>query len=343
MSLPTAGTGGEVSRFVLPPELEAGSPPEARGLARDEVRLLVSFKEKDGVAHARFTDLPGFLRRGDLLVVNDSATLPAALVARRSDGTEVALHLSTGLPAGLWVVEPRNVRVEAGEKLILPDGASVSLLAAYPESVRLWIAQLALPVSLGAYLARHGRPIAYRYASGPWPLDAYQTVFARRPGSAEMPSAGRPFSQRVLRGLEKKGVLIRPITLHTGVASLESHERPYEEWYDVPAATAEAVRRTVDEGGRVIAIGTTVVRALESAIDASGQSIAARGWTDLVISPEHSVRVVHGLLTGFHEPEATHLHMLEAIAGRAHVRRAYRAALDGKYLWHEFGDVHLIL
>jgi len=343
MSLPTAGTGGEVSRFVLPPELEAGSPPEARGLARDEVRLLVSFKEKDGVAHARFTDLPRFLRRGDVLVVNDSATLPAALVARRSDETEVALHLSTRLPAGMWVVEPRNARVEAGETLTLPSGGSVSLLAAYPDSVRLWIARLSLPVPLDAYLARYGRPIAYRYSGGPWPLDAYQTVFARHPGSAEMPSAGRPFSQRVLQALEKRGVLVRPITLHTGVASQDSHERPYEEWYDVPVATAEAVRRTVDEGGRVIAIGTTVVRALESAIDPSGQSIAARGWTDLVISPEHSVRVVHGLLTGFHEPEATHLHMLEAIAGRAHVRRAYRAALDGKYLWHEFGDVHLIL
>jgi S-adenosylmethionine:tRNA ribosyltransferase-isomerase len=330
-------------RFVVPAELEARRPPEARGVPRDQVRLLVTFREKDGVAHTRFDRLPAFLRAGDLLVVNDSATLPAALAARRPDGQQITLHLSTALPAQLWLVEPRKVEVMAGETLTLPGGARAVLLAPYPRSRRLWIARLDLPLAVAGYLARWGRPIAYDYVEGEWPIDAYQTMFASRPGSAEMPSAGRAFTPEVVRRLERKGVRLAALTLHTGVASLESHEAPYEEWYDVPAATAAAVRETTSAGGRVIAVGTTVVRALESAVDGDGQPVAACGWTDLVITPARGVRLVDGLLTGFHEPEATHLDMLEAIAGRAHLRRAYRAALDGGYLWHEFGDLHLLL
>jgi S-adenosylmethionine:tRNA ribosyltransferase-isomerase len=353
--------------FTLPSDLEAKVPPEARGLRRDEVRMLVTFREKDGVTHATFRDLPAFLRAGDLLVVNDSGTLPAALTATREDGTQIALHLSQRLPAGLWTVEPRHTQAHSGEPLLpsidvprlrrpnapiesrsgervsLPGGASATLLSPYPQSSRLWVASLDLPATIETYLAQHGRPISYGYVEGQWPIEAYQTIFARHPGSAEMPSAARPFTPEVVAALERKGVHLATITLHTGVASLERHERPYEEWFHVPAATAAALRETIDSGSRVIAVGTTVVRALESAVDESGRPIAMRGWTDLVITPERGVRTVHGLLTGFHEPEATHLDMLEAIAGRAHIRRAYRAALEGRYLWHEFGDVHLIL
>jgi S-adenosylmethionine:tRNA ribosyltransferase-isomerase len=329
--------------FALPTELEATAPPEARGLRRDQVRLLVSYRGDDRVVHACFADLPDFLDAGDLLVANDSATLPAALVARRADGSELRLHLSTRLPGGLWVVEPRTTAVATGEQLSLPGGAMAALLAPYADSRRLWIARLDLPAPILGYLRRWGRPIAYPYVRGEWPIEFYQTVYAREPGSAEMPSAGRAFSPDVLEALAHKGVGFVTLTLHTGVASLEEHEPPYDERYVVPAATAEAVRATKAAGGRVIAIGTTVVRALESAADDDGRVIASRGWTDLVVTPERGVRVVDGLLTGFHEPKATHLAMLEAIAGRAHLEIAYRAALDGRYLWHEFGDLHLIL
>jgi S-adenosylmethionine:tRNA ribosyltransferase-isomerase len=329
--------------FTLPTELEATAPPEARGLRRDQVRLLVSYRGDDRIVHARFTDLPDFLGAGDLLVANDSATLPAALVARRADGSELRLHLSTRLPGGLWVVEPRKTAVASGEQLALPGGGTATLLAPYADSRRLWVARLDLPAPILDYLRRWGRPIAYPYVCGEWPIEFYQTFYAREPGSAEMPSAGRAFSPDVLESLAHKGVGFVTLTLHTGVASLEEHEPPYEESYVVPAVTAEAVRVTKAAGGRVIAVGTTVVRALESAADEAGRVIASRGWTDLVVTPERGVRVVDGLLTGFHEPKATHLAMLEAIAGRAHLATAYRAALDGRYLWHEFGDLHLIL
>ncbi len=328
--------------FTLPPELEAHEPPEARGLSRDGVRLLVSYRANDWVVHARFHELPTFLRPGDLVVVNDSATLPAALPARTADGAPLALHLSTHLLDDLWVVEPRS-RLAASQTLTLPGTGRAILLAPYHGSRRLWIARLDLGAPLHRYLARWGKPIAYPYVRGQWPLAMYQTVYAGEPGSAEMPSAGRAFTQDVLDRLRAKGVGFARLTLHTGVASLEHDEPPYAEPFAVPPETAAAVQAAKAAGGRVIAVGTTVVRALESAADARGRVVATRGWTELVVTPQRGVRVVDALLTGFHEPRASHLAMLEAIAGRRHLERAYQAALAGGYLWHEFGDLHLIL
>ena len=329
--------------FVLPPELEARRPAEARGLTRDGVRLLVSHREKDGIVHARFADLPAALTPGDVLVVNDSATLPAALPATRQ-GVALPLHLSTHLPGDLWVVEPRGqVPAEGPLRLALPAGGGASLLAPYRDSHRLWVARLDLPLPVLDYLARWGRPIRYAYVDQDWPLAAYQTVFATHPGSAEMPSAGRAFTPAVLEALERRGVEVVRLTLHTGVASAERDEPPYDEPFEVPWETAAAVNAAHAAGRRVIATGTTCVRALESATDGAGRVIAARGWTDLVVTPQRGVAVVDGLLTGFHEPRASHLLMLEAIAGRSHLRSTYRAALEGGYLWHEFGDLHLIL
>lgn len=329
--------------FTVPPELEASEPPEARGLRRDQVRLLISWRGDDRLVHARFCDLPMHLRPGDLLVVNDSATIPAALTARRSNGDEIQLHLSTQLDGERWVVEPRQAQVQAGEVLLLPGEGRATLLEPYGDSRRLWIAQLELPMPLMRYLDRWGRPVAYRYVRGTWPIEAYQTIFAREPGSAEMPSAGRAFSGELVERLKQRGVRLASLTLHTGLSSLESHERPYPEQYDIPRQTAHAVNRTISAGGRVIAVGTTVVRALESAVDPQGKVAPGRAWTDLVVTPDRGVRVVDGLLTGFHEPEASHLAMLAAFTGEDRLAAVYRAALEAGYLWHEFGDLHLIL
>ncbi len=332
-----------VIEFTVPPELEAHEPPEARGLTRDGVRMLVSSRDGDEIIHARFTDLPNFLREGDVVVVNVSATLPAALTARRADGSEVAVHLSTRLPAGLYVVEFRKTTVSAGETMALPDGGAVTALVPYAAGSRLWVARLDLPFPPLDYLDRWGRPIAYPYVDGTWPLESYQTVYAAVPGSAEMPSAGRAFTPAVLERLFLRGVTVTPLVLHTGVASLEFPEPPYEEYYEVPLETAEDIRAAKARGGRIIAVGTTVVRALESSVDGRGRLVASRGWTDLVIADHFPLRVVDGLLTGFHEPKATHLAMLEAVAGRDRVERVYRSALESGYLWHEFGDLNLWL
>jgi S-adenosylmethionine:tRNA ribosyltransferase-isomerase len=327
-------------KFELPAALEATAPPEARGLARDGVRMLVSRAGSGAIAHHRFTDLPRLLLPGDLLVVNTSRTLPAAVPA----GPGLVVHFSTGLPDGSWLVELRvpagkssipNDASPPGSRIPLPAGAWLTL--AERVSPRLWRARLSAAVV--PYLLRHGMPIRYSYAAGgEWQLGMYQTVFGVNPGSAEMPSAGRPFSEAVVTALVARGVLIAPVTLHCGVSSLEAGESPYPEQFDVPPATARLVRLTKESGGRVIAAGTTVVRALESA--ARG---AAAGWTPLVVTPETGLRMADGLLTGLHEPRSSHLLMLAAFHGEELLRRCYDEALAHEYLWHEFGDVHLLL
>lgn len=329
--------------LTLPAALEAREPPEARGLARDGVRMLVSYAGSDRIEHARFADLPDFLRPGDLMVLNVSGTLPAALTARRSDGSEVALHLSTRLPAGLHVVEFRKAAVTEGEQFSLPGGGRATALVPHPGSTRLWVARLDLPQTLHRYLERWGRPITYSYLRGSWPIEMYQNVYAAVPGSAEMPSAGRPFTPGMLDRLAERGVFFASVVLHTGVSSPEHGEPPFEEYFEVSHEAAAALERARRGNQRVIAVGTTVVRALESSLDAVGRPIASRGWTDLVIGSQRGVTIVDGLLTGFHEPEASHLDLVMAVAGRRRFERAYRAALEAGYLWHEFGDVHLIL
>lgn len=343
--------------FELPRELEAGEPPEARGLARDEVRLMVSYTDDDRVVHARFRDLPDFLDAGDLLVVNTSGTMNAALPAVREDGTALELHLSTRLPAGLWIVElrlPADDGTEvfrdarAGETLMLPDGGEVALRAPYngaKESAksRLWVSTLDLPEPLEDYLDRHGSPIRYRYVGESWPLEYYQTVYATETGSAEMPSAGRAFTPELITRLVARGVQVAPLLLHTGVASLEEDEPPYEEYYRVPPETARLVNAAHASGKRVIAVGTTVIRALETVTDADGVTHPGEGWTDLVVTPERPLRSADALLTGLHEPRSSHLAMLEALARRAPLEIAYETALREGYLWHEFGDLHLIM
>ena len=331
--------------FQLPAELEAHAPPEARGLARDGVRLLVSEGATGTVSHHRFTDLPALLRAGDLLVVNTSATMPAAVPVV---GAGLVVHFSTELASGRWLVELRRATEpfdggEPGRRYELPGGGSVTLREPF-SGRRLWESDVdTRGRGVPAYLTAFGAPIRYSYVAARWPLSYYQTVFGTTPGSAEMPSASRPFTDRLVTSLVSAGVQFAPILLHTGVASPEAHERPYPERFAVPATSARLVNAARAEGRRVIAIGTTAVRAVESAASPDGVVSAASGWTDLIVTPCRGVRVVDGLLTGFHEPRASHLDMLAAITGPDLLDRTYAAAVDGGYLWHEFGDVNLIL
>ena len=327
--------------FELPAALEAREPPEARGLRRDEVRLMVSRRGDQTVEHARFENLPDFLRPGDLLVINTSATLPAAVTARHNDGSELKVHFSTRQAPGWWVVEVRGTdRLPDGERLELAGGAELEIVAPYASGARLRLARA--DVDAG-YLARHGEPIRYDYVPERWSLDAYQTAYATAPGSAEMPSAGRPFTPELITRLTAAGVLFAPLTLHTGVSSPERGERPYAEPYEVPPATARLVNAVRIWGGRVIAVGTTVVRVLETTAEPDGRVRSGAGWTNLIVTPERGAVAVDGLITGWHEPEASHFAMLEAVAGAELLERSYAAALEQGYLWHEFGDSQLIL
>jgi S-adenosylmethionine:tRNA ribosyltransferase-isomerase len=377
---PAGAPGPAALDFALPPEREAHEPPEARGLPRDGVALLVSRGTTGEISHHRFTDLPRLLLPGDLLVVNTSATLPAAVAVTGAPGGAYypgqpdsgyqadpggaayhlgppapdparsvplpdAVHFSTPMPDGQWLVELRAANGPAtrphpggmpGQQLGLPAGAALTLGSRF--TARLWQARLSTAVI--PYLLRHGAPIRYSYVQRPWPIESYQTVFGVRPGSAEMPSASRPFTPQVVAALVARGITFAPVTLHTGVSSLEGDEDPYPEPYDVPPTTARLVSLTRRHGGRVIAVGTTVVRALETAARAGG---SGAGWTSHVVTPETGLLAVDGLITGLHEPRSTHLWMLGAFAAPDLLSRCYAAAVDHGYLWHEFGDLHLLL
>lgn len=342
----------------VPDELIADGPVEAEGRRRDSVRMLVARKGTGELTHARAADLPRFLEAGDVLVVNTSPTLPAAVPS--ADGSWL-VHLSTDLGGGRWVVEVREPSgrgsrphaVDRPQVIPLAGGGLVRLRGPHaPGPVdgppRLWEADLVTPVPVSAYLAGEGRPIRYGSPDTAWSIDDYQTFFASRPpddpgpGSAEMPSAARPFTPELVSQLIGTGVVLAPITLHTGVSSPESHEPPYAERYRVPSTTARLVNQARAAGGRVIAVGTTASRALETdAID--GVARSGDGWTELVITPERGLQVVDGIISGWHEPEASHLLLMEAVAGRPLLEASYRAALTERYRWHEFGDLHLVL
>jgi S-adenosylmethionine:tRNA ribosyltransferase-isomerase len=340
-----------VPAFELPARLEAHEPPEERGLRRDGVRLMVATRHDGRIVHARFADLASFLAPGDLVVVNVSATLPAALPAMREDGTRLELHLSTPAPrltGRYWLVELRRDglpfrEMRSDERLTLPAGGGARILAPYAGGTRLWLARLDVPGMLESYLGRHGRPIRYGYIPEAWPLPVYQNVYAVEPGSAEMASAGRPFTPELITRLVARGILVAPVTLHTGVSSPERHEPPYAERYRVPAETARLVNAVHAWGGRVVAVGTTVVRALETTAEPGGTVAAGEGWTSLIVTPERGLRAVDGLLSGWHEPAASHLETVRAAAGDELLERCYGEALAHGYLWHEFGDSHLIV
>jgi S-adenosylmethionine:tRNA ribosyltransferase-isomerase len=335
--------------FEQPRDLFAATPPELEAGARDEVRLLVT--TPTGHRHARFADLPRLLDSGDLLVVNESATLPASLVAHNGAGPFV-LNLSTRYGERLWLAEPRvdpahpgPMPIEAGEEARAGE-ATVRFVAPYPGIPRLWFIHADRP--LEPVLAKEGSPIHYGYVEHPWPLESYQSLFSRVPGSAEMPSAARPVTPRIRRALEDAGIRFASVLLHSGVSSLEieaptvEEQAVYPEPFEVSSAAADLANRARAEGRRVVAVGTTVVRALESAWTPDGVT-PRRGFTRLFVNSDHPVRAVDGLLTGFHDPVTSHLAMLSAFIGVDRVKEAYEEAIENRYRWHEFGDSHLIL
>ncbi|SEC19543.1 S-adenosylmethionine:tRNA ribosyltransferase-isomerase [Nocardioides exalbidus] len=330
----------------------APQPAEARGLERDEVRLLVG--TPDGLSHVRFRDLPDHLRPGDVLVVNTSATVNAEVDAT-IDGQPVVLHVAHHLEDGDRVVEVRSA----------PDAGRAVLDRAAGDVVRVgdvrlvlrspWPGEASSPTGAGNRLWRasvrgdldrqlgwNGRPIAYGYLDWRYPLADYQTVFGTRPGSAEMASAGRPFTPSLVTRLVTAGVQLAPVTLHTGVSSQEAGEAPGPEWFEVPPTSARTINVARENGGRVIAVGTTATRAVESSV-LGRHVVASRGWTSRVVTPAQPPRVVDGLVTGWHDPMASHLLLVEAVAGERLTQAAYDAAVAEGYLWHEFGDSALLL
>lgn len=343
--------------FRLPSELAAKEPPERRGIARDRVRLMVINRNTHQVEHTRFDNLAQLLRPGDLLVFNTSRTLPAAIDGCEvPNGSSMQVRLAQHLPDDSWLAlllcqegNPFSCGLRNGMKIDFGQGLSAKVYDRDEHIPRLW--QLRFSKSgteLMDLLYRLGHPIRYEYVSAPWDLDYYQTVYAKEPGSAEMPSAGRAFTWKLLFDLKRRGIETAHIVLHTGLSSymddeLDALHPASEEEYFISQTAAEKINQTHQQGGRVIAVGTTVVRALESVADQTGKVEAGHGYTRLHITAEHKLKTVDGLLTGLHEPEASHLDLLTAFLPAENIREAYENAVQQHYLWHEFGDLNLIV
>jgi S-adenosylmethionine:tRNA ribosyltransferase-isomerase len=343
--------------FELPPELAAREPPERRGVPRDQVRLLILERRTSRVEHTRFDRLGAYLRRGDLLVFNSSRTLPAVLDGCAAPaGPCLELRLAEHLPDDSWLSllvcrggDPFGCGLREGLRIIFGHDLTATVHKRDRDIPRLWKVRFSHSgAELIDRLYRLGRPVRYEHVSEPWGLDYYQTVYAREPGSAEMPSAGRAFTWRLLFALQRRGVEAAHVVLHTGLSSylddeLDAGHPASEEEYLVSESAAAKINRARAAGRRVIAVGTTVVRALESASDAGGRVRAGHGYTRLRITADHELRAVDGLLTGLHEPEASHLDLLAAFVPAERIRAAYEEAVRLRYLWHEFGDLNLIV
>jgi S-adenosylmethionine:tRNA ribosyltransferase-isomerase len=345
--------------FTLPPELSAKEPPERRGIRRDQVRLLVIDRATGKIEHSRFDKIDNYLRKNDLLVFNSSRTLPASMrgcECSQSHGPCMEVRLAEHLPDDSWLAlllceqgDPFGCGLREGMQIDFAEGLNAKVMGRDENIPRLW--KLRFSVS-GTHLVdliyRLGKPIRYEYVSAPWDLDYYQTVYAKEPGSAEMPSAGRAFTWKLLLDLRRRGIDTAYVVLHTGLSSymddeLDARHPASEEEYFVSATTAERINRARKNGGRIVAVGTTVVRAVESVVDPSGHVSEKQGYTRLKIDDQHRLKAVDGLLTGLHEPEASHLDLLSAFLPAEKIHAAYQEAIAKKYLWHEFGDLNLIL
>jgi len=344
--------------FSLPKLLECAKPTEARGLQRDEVRLMISNRENDKIHHTSFKNITSYLQEGDVLIINTSGTLKAAIPITLPNGEEGRIHLSTKKEENNWLIEIRQVignktkrfhGIKQGDTFELPEGGVMKITKAFygnqleTTHLQLWKAKFSLPISIKSFLDKYGIPIRYSDVQDIYPSSYYQTVFANELGSAEMPSAGRAFTSALVTELVSKGIQFAPVLLHTGVASLEVNEKPFPEYFKVSATTADLINRAQMENRRIIAVGTTAIRAIESAVGENGLVVSKQGFTNLFITPLRGLDIVNGLLTGFHEPRASHLLMMEALAKRYHLKVAYKEAIREGYEWHEFGDLHLIV
>jgi S-adenosylmethionine:tRNA ribosyltransferase-isomerase len=349
--------------FELPDELCATQPPEALGKMRDDVRLLVINRARQDWQHAEFSDLGNFLRKSDLLVFNRSRTLPAVLTGQEAGSNNtIQIRLAERLIDGSWLallVCGTDASLSAEQlfacglhpqmEIEFADGLRAEVLARDTRIPRLWRLRFNRSHSaLLEVLYKHGHPVWYEYLSDNWDIGFYQNVYASEPGSAEMPSAGRAFTWRMLFDLKRRGIRSTSILLHTGLSSylddeLDARHPASEEEYSIDGQAAEAINKARMSGGRIIAVGTTVVRALESAANEDGFVRETHDYTELKIHADHRLRCATGLITGLHEPRASHLDLLAAFLPPATLFDAYQDAIATRYLWHEFGDLNLII
>jgi S-adenosylmethionine:tRNA ribosyltransferase-isomerase len=347
--------------YTLPPELIAQQPlPD-----RDAARMLVLDRANGGIRHQQFDAFPQHLRPGELLIINDTKVIPARLIGRKPTGGEVELLLIEELSASRWLAFARPAkRLREGTEIVFQESACPLPLASCPEPLRATIEAkrdagevivcFTGTEDLFAALQRVGHvplpPYIRHGEDSPADRERYQTVFARQPGAVAAPTAGLHFTPRTFEDLAQRGVLVHRLTLHVGPGTfkpvatddIEQHMMHIER-FDIPPDTAAAVNAAKRDGRRVICVGTTTVRALESVADTEGQIRAGTGETDIFIYPPYQFRVTDALLTNFHLPRSTLLMLVSAFAGREPALRAYEEAIRERYRFYSYGDCMLMM
>lgn len=291
-----------------------------------------------------------------MLVFNSSRTLPASLkTINNSNKQPSEVRLAEHLPDDSWLVlflyekDDYSSDLNSGQKIDFNSGLSAVIENRDSRNPRLWKVKFSEKgADLINYFYEIGQPIRYGYISVPLPLEYYMTVFAKDPGSSEMPSSGRAFTWKMLFDLKNKGIETAFLTLHTGLSSymddnLTSTHLVAEEEYFIPGGTVAKIETARANGSRIIAVGTTVVRALESSASCSDKVMRGHAYTTLRITEGHVLKIADALITGFHEPEASHLDLISAFLKPEQIKTSYEEAIDKKYLWHEFGDLCLII
>ena len=357
-TIPTA-TKSMAYNFYLPDYLQRPKPTETRGIPRDEIRLMVSNISNNHIEHTIFRNIGEYLRPDDVLVINTTGTLNTPLKAMTKDGISVKVHLSSKQKDNHWAVALRKATeneienfhtVHQGEFLALDGGGSVEIIQPYcsknshQQHLQLWETKIHIEGDLQNYLDENTTPIFPNYIREQYPQSYYQTVFAKEMGSTQLASGGRGFTASLLTRLIAKGIQVVPVLLHIG-GGIENIGKPgpFEEYYQVSEVTANTINKARKAGKRIIAIGTTVVRALETVANKDGFIKSGEGKTNKFITPEQGVYAIDGLVTGLQSPKASHLLLIEALTGRQHLEICYQEGIEQSYQWHKFGDVHLIL
>jgi S-adenosylmethionine:tRNA ribosyltransferase-isomerase len=340
--------------YELPVERIAQAPLERR----DAARLLVVNRVRGCVNDAWIVDLPGLLRAGDCLVINDTRVVPAKFELRRRTGGRIEGLFLREIAAGRWEVLLRGAaRVREHEALAFAGNPEITGSARRAAGPGHWELELSEPLTAEVVLRQVGRtplPHYIRRASDDEgearDRQRYQTVYARRPGAVAAPTAGLHFTEELLAEITRRGVRVAPVTLHVGLGTfapiaaerIEQHAM-HPEWYEVAGSSAKMINAARAAGGRIVAVGTTAARVLETCVDQSGRIQAGQGWTDLFIYPPYHYRAIDALLTNFHLPRSTLLALVMAYGGRELVRLAYRHAVEHGYRFYSYGDAMLIV
>ncbi|WP_064092026.1 S-adenosylmethionine:tRNA ribosyltransferase-isomerase [Rossellomorea aquimaris] len=335
-----------VMKFDVPSSLNASAPVETQGKSRDDVKLMVLKRSTGESEHTEFKQLSDFLNKGDVLVLNNSRTIPASLTGTQGN-RKVTIRLSRKVTENSWDALLIGDIYKALEPIEFSGGVKAKIIGKGSEQPLVRLEFNVNGTGFYDFLYREGEPIRYEYIKTPWPLNCYQTVYGSVPGSVEMASAGRAFTWKLMHTLKEKGIKMVFLQLHTGLSYYGDDRWPtpknHPEEYHVPKEAVQEIIQAKKNGKRVIAIGTTVVRALETVSAQYGELRPTRGVTNLYISKETPLKIVDGLVTGLHEPEASHLDLLSAFIAEEKLFHAYQGALLKNYKWHEFGDMNLIV